>query len=90
MHIHGLSAEPAKHSFVSARVAGLRCDPLSLTPRGRHGTGRQQYRVRDSAEEQHGRHILPVNAYSEMQTDFDAVTGLESSDQLSARHRVAD
>jgi hypothetical protein len=70
------------------RIQGHRADDP------RHGTGwdsagRQQYRVRDTAKKKHGRHILPVNAHAEMQAGLGAVTGLERSDQFSARHRVA-
>jgi hypothetical protein len=56
---------------------------------GRHGTGRQQDRMRDTAQKQQGRHILAVDSHPEMQTEFDAVTRLERSDVLSARHRFA-
>jgi hypothetical protein len=56
---------------------------------GRHGASGQQHRVRDSAKEQQGRHILPVNAHSEMQAELGTVTGLENSNGLAARHRLA-
>jgi hypothetical protein len=56
---------------------------------GRHGARRQQYRVREAAEEQHGRHILAVDSHAEVQAEFGAVTGIHGSDQLSARHRFA-
>jgi hypothetical protein len=45
--------------------------------------------VRDTAEEEHGRHILTVNAHAEMQAQFGAVAGLDRSDHFSARHRFA-
>ena len=56
---------------------------------GRHSAGRQQYRVRDATQEQHGRHILAVNAHAEVQAQLGAVAGFERSDDLSARHRFA-
>jgi hypothetical protein len=55
---------------------------------GLHGARRQQYRVWDSAKKQQGRHILGVDSYPEVQTEFGAVPGLKSSDRLAARHRV--
>jgi hypothetical protein len=56
---------------------------------GRHGTGRQQDRMRDAAKKQQGRHVLPVDAHPEVQAGFGAVPGFERADQLSARHRFA-
>jgi hypothetical protein len=56
---------------------------------GSHRAGRQQNRVRDAAEKQQGRHILPMEANSEMQAEFRAMAGLEASDELTARHRFA-
>jgi hypothetical protein len=56
---------------------------------GRFSAGRQQDRVRDSAKEQQGRHILAVNAHSEMEAELGAVTGFENSNGLPARHRLA-
>ena len=56
---------------------------------GRHSAGRQQYRVRNTAEEQQGRHVLPIDANTKMHAELRAVTGLDSSDQLPARHRFA-
>jgi hypothetical protein len=56
---------------------------------GRHGSSRQQDRVRDAAKEQQGRHILSVDSDSEVQAQLRAVTAFDGSDQLSARHRVA-
>ena len=56
---------------------------------GRHGARRQQYRVRDTAQKQQGRHVLAIDSNAEMQTGFGTVAGLESSDRLTARHRVA-
>jgi hypothetical protein len=56
---------------------------------GRHAARRQQYRMRDTTEEQHGRHILSVHAHAEMEAQFGAVAALERSDHLSARHRFA-
>jgi hypothetical protein len=56
---------------------------------GTHRAGGQQNRVRDAAEKQQGRHILPINANPEVQAEFRAMTELEASDQLTARHRFA-
>jgi hypothetical protein len=56
---------------------------------GRHGSGRQQDRMRDPAQKQQGRHILSVNANAEVQAEFGTVTALEHSDGRSARHRLA-
>jgi hypothetical protein len=56
---------------------------------GRHGTGRQQDRMRETAKEQQGRHVLPVNSNPEVQAEFDAVTGLQRSNRLPARHSFA-
>jgi hypothetical protein len=56
---------------------------------GQYSAGRQQDGVRDSAKEQQGRHILPVNPHSEMQADLGTMTGFENSEGLPARHRLA-
>jgi hypothetical protein len=45
--------------------------------------------MRDTAEEQQGRHILPINAHTEMQAEFGTVAGFESSNGFAARHRFA-
>jgi len=55
----------------------------------RYSAGRQQDRMRDTAEEQQGRHILPVNAHAEMQAELGTVAGFESSNGFAARHRFA-
>ena len=56
---------------------------------GRHSAGRQQYRVRNTAQEEQGRHILPSDPSTKMQAELRAVAGLDSTDQLPARHRLA-
>ncbi len=57
---------------------------------GRHSAGRQQDRMRDAAQKDQGRHILPVNAHAEVQAQFGAVTGRHRSDRFSARHNLAN
>lgn len=59
------------------------------TAEGRHAARRQQYRVWDAAQKEHGRHIPAVNANAEMQAGFGAVAGFEGSNQLAARHRFS-
>jgi len=57
--------------------------------RGGHRAGRQQDRMRDTAQKKQGRHVLPVDAHAEVQTELGAVAGFDSSNRLSARHRFA-
>jgi hypothetical protein len=54
-----------------------------------HRARRKQDRMRDTAQKQHGRHVLAVDANSEVQAELGAVAGFERSNALSARHRFA-
>jgi hypothetical protein len=50
---------------------------------------RQEDRVRDAAEKQHWRHVLPVDAHPEVQAQLRAVPWLNCSDDLAARDNIA-
>jgi hypothetical protein len=81
-----------------------KCSPSSRERVGRERTRRerarrerarrerargQQHGMRDATQKQHRRHILPVNAYAEVQAQHGAVPGLERADRLSACHGFA-
>ena len=81
MHIQGHSSAGGRHGAGQYRAE-------RFSPE-RSGAGRQQDRVRDTAEEQQGRHIVPINAHPEVQAELRTVTGFERANGFAPRHRFA-
>jgi hypothetical protein len=45
--------------------------------------------VRYAAEEQHRRHVLPIDTHTKVQAQFGAVTWLDAADELASANSIA-